>query len=74
MYVYGSIFYGIYFVVSFPMFLRLDENKGECWAIKNVALDSFACCMIVTLLLDFWRISIGRIHSGAVTPQVPFIQ
>jgi len=74
MYVYGSIFYGIYFIVSFPMFFRLDEKKDECWPIKNVALDSFACCMIVTLLLDFWRISIGNIHSGGVISQVPFVQ
>ncbi|KAJ1473596.1 hypothetical protein T484DRAFT_1835477, partial [Baffinella frigidus] len=26
--VYGSAFYGIYFVVSFPMFLRLSMQKG----------------------------------------------
>lgn len=32
--VYGSAFYGIYFVVSFPMFLRLDEPSEDPLPLK----------------------------------------
>mmetsp|Transcript_26971 Transcript_26971/g.46495 ORF Transcript_26971/g.46495 Transcript_26971/m.46495 type:complete len:279 (+) Transcript_26971:62-898(+) len=61
MYTVGSIVYGIYFIVSFPMFYRLDEEVGDNWSLSKTALDSFACCMIVTCLLDFWRLVIGGI-------------
>ena len=76
MYVYGSMFYGLYFVVSFPMFARLDET-GNTWNLLATFIDSMACCMIVTQLLDFWRISIGHVTdalaSNPVKQSVPFI-
>lgn len=76
MYVYGSMFYGLYFVVSFPMFARLDET-GNTWNLLNTFIDSMACCMIVTQLLDFWRISIGHVTdapaSNPVEHSIPFI-
>jgi cycloeucalenol cycloisomerase len=118
MYSIGSLFYAIYFFVSFPLFMRLDEepagkrwslgevrprgarwqrlccNTHAChaqcatgWAAKlqagcpgggsgrglpshpahsclpgsQVALDALAAGMLVTLVLDAWRITVGGI-------------
>jgi cycloeucalenol cycloisomerase len=70
MYTVGSVVYGIYFIVSFPMFFRLDENAGEDWPISKVIIDALGSCMLVTILLDFWRLYVGGIvgdaYSGVV--------
>src|SRR5258708_4250256 len=50
MYLYGSIFYAIYFWISFPMFYRLDERPNERWTVSKTMIDVFACCMIVTMI------------------------
>jgi cycloeucalenol cycloisomerase len=61
MYAYGSMFDGFYFLVSFPMFTRLD-GTGNTWNLFATFIDSRTCCMIVTQLLDFWRITgIGHV-------------
>jgi cycloeucalenol cycloisomerase len=73
MFVYGSVFYGLYFITSFPMFLRLDEEEDTCWSLSRTVLDSFACCMIITTLLDFWRLSLGPIFEGAVVATIPLL-
>ncbi|XP_002992397.2 cycloeucalenol cycloisomerase [Selaginella moellendorffii] len=57
----GSLFYAIYFFVSFPMFIRLDENPRSRWTLSQTAIDSLAAAMIVTILLDLWRIGLGAI-------------
>jgi hypothetical protein len=37
MYSIGSLFYAIYFFVSFPMFMRLDEQVGgRRWSLREV--------------------------------------
>lgn len=79
MYSVGSLFYAIYFFVSFPMFFRI----GEAWPARGRAvhrctagcalLDSMACCMLVTLLLDFWRLAIGTIAGGDSAGAVPWL-
>ncbi len=67
----GSVVYMIYFIVSFPKFLQVDEGvkssnrkvksiKGA-WTIEHVVWDSLGSCMLVTILLDFWRLWIGRV-------------
>ena len=61
MYLYGSCFYALYFMVSFPMFLRMDEEPGECWSVQRAAIDAMAASMAITQALDFWRIFIGPI-------------
>lgn len=68
MYTVGSVVYGIYFIISFPMFLRLDENAGEDWPISKVVIDALGACMAVTILLDFWRLYVGGIveNGGGV--------
>ncbi|CAN6340496.1 unnamed protein product [Urochloa humidicola] len=60
MYKVGSLFYAIYFIVSFPMFSRIDE-KDEKWNLSRVAVDSLGAAMLVTIILDLWRIFLGPI-------------
>ena len=65
MYTIGSVCYGIYFVVSFPMYYRLDEH-GPKWTCSKTAIDSLGSCMLVTIMLDLWRLTVG-----GVLPNVP---
>lgn len=64
MYKYGTVFYSIYFIVSFPMFRHLDEKykpSHKVWSLGRTATSSLAAAMVVTLLLDFWRLFLGPI-------------
>ncbi|XP_040985707.1 cycloeucalenol cycloisomerase-like [Juglans microcarpa x Juglans regia] len=61
MYKVGSLFYAIYFIVSFPMFLRIDEKPGDSWELPRVAVDALGAAMLVTIILDLWRIFLGPI-------------
>ncbi|XP_058102277.1 cycloeucalenol cycloisomerase isoform X2 [Magnolia sinica] len=61
MYKVGSLFYAIYFLVSFPMFLRIDEKPGDPWDLPRVAVDALGAAMLVTIILDLWRIFLGPI-------------
>ena len=56
MYTVGSVFYGIYFFVSFPMFYRLDEKSDSHWPLSRALIDSLAASMIVSIFLDIWRL------------------
>ena len=51
----------IYFIVSFPMFLRVDESVDR-WSIYDVLMDSLACCMLITILLDWWKLIFGAVY------------
>jgi len=80
--VYGSAFYGIYFVVSFPMFLRLSMQKGAPegrvtrsktgsggvphFTAFQAAVESLATGMAVLCLLDFVRIALGQEFRMAI--------
>jgi len=72
MYVLGSTFYGLYFVIAFPMFARVDEHVGESWSLSKTAIDSLASAMIVFILCDFWRLAIGGIGNPNADT-IPFI-
>ncbi|KAL9644110.1 hypothetical protein ABK040_005576 [Willaertia magna] len=62
MYLVGSVVYSLHFIVSFPMYYRMDrDDKAKKYSIKKACLESLAACMLVTLLLDFWRLFIGSI-------------
>lgn len=65
MYTIGSLFYAVYFFVSFPMFYRMDEGNRSSthFSLWRSVIDSLGASMLVTLLLDFWRISFGAIVS-----------
>lgn len=53
-YTLGSAFYGIYFLVSFPMFLRVDETKPM--PMSQVFWEAMGSGMAVLCLLDFVRV------------------
>lgn len=57
MYTWGSVFYAIYFWVSFPVFFVMDEKPRKMWSVWEAIRDSLASGMAVTVLLDFWRIA-----------------
>ncbi|CAI5998720.1 unnamed protein product [Closterium sp. NIES-64] len=61
MYRVGTLFYALYFVVSFPFFFRIDEDTSDSWPLSRVAVDSLGASMLVTILLDIWRLVIGPI-------------
>ena len=52
----GSIFYGTYFVVTFPWFFRMDEDPEDLWSIHRVIVEAFAAMMVVLLCADIWRL------------------
>ncbi|XP_020968697.1 cycloeucalenol cycloisomerase isoform X3 [Arachis ipaensis] len=71
MYKVGSLFYAIYFIVSFPMFLRIDEKPGDKWDLARVAVDALGAAMLVTIILDLWRIFLGPIVPISDAKQCP---
>lgn len=74
MYTVGSLFYAIYFFVTFPMFYRIEEDPSDKrWTLWQVALDALAAGMLVTIFLDLWRLGLGAIvsiddHVGSSLP------
>jgi cycloeucalenol cycloisomerase len=73
MYRIGLTFYALYFIVSFPMFIRLDEDKQIRWDWSKTLIDSLAAAMIVFTLCDFWRLIIGNINPGKSVNTLPFL-
>jgi len=74
MYLIGSTFYGIYFIISFPMFTRIDEGASENWTLSRTAIEALASAMIVFILVDFWRLAIGGLKLGTVDSKgLPFL-
>ena len=69
-YTVGSAFYGLYFVVSFPMYFAIDEPGGGGLAglgaigggggagVGEAAVSALAAGMLVLLLLDFVRLAV----------------
>lgn len=59
---WGSLFYACYFVVSFPMIYRLDENPGDDWPLGKVAVEALAAGMLLLFLLDTATRFVGRLY------------
>ena len=58
-YTVGSAFYGIYFIVSFPAFYRMDEvvnARRPLYSTYQVMMEACGSSMIVLCLLDFGRL------------------
>lgn len=105
MYKVGSLFYAIYFLVSFPMFYRydptyklhfilvlvlikylillviflyrIDEKADGTWDLPRVAVDALGAAMLVTIILDLWRLYLGPIvpipHTNqCIQPGLPW--
>ena len=74
MYTVGSVFYGIYFWASFPMFFRMDEDPSEeRWTLVQSAHDSFAAGMIVTVILDLWRLIATSFDPTVTSNTLPWL-
>jgi cycloeucalenol cycloisomerase len=63
-YTLGSAFYGIYFIVSYPMFYRIDEKVNRklgvaLHSVYQVVVEVMGTGMLVLLLLDFARLALG---------------
>ncbi|MGB8332460.1 MAG: hypothetical protein WCE62_20215 [Polyangiales bacterium] len=50
---YGSLFYSLYFVASFPIFYHLDERRDVSWSLTSTAAAALTASMLMMLLLDF---------------------
>ena len=64
-YTVGSAFYGLYFVVSFPVYFDLDEPGKVVGAwyrsntpLRDAAATSLASGMAVLMLLDLTRLAV----------------
>lgn len=59
---WGSTFYAMYFVVSFPNVYRLDENPKEPrWSISRTVIEASFVGIVSLLLLDLWAQFLGPI-------------
>src|SRR5207249_628233 len=58
---WGAVFYACYFIVSFPMVYRLDEEPAARWTLGRTAIDALAAGMLVFTLLDL----VTRFVTGA---------
>jgi cycloeucalenol cycloisomerase len=54
MYQIGLTFYALYFIVSFPMFYRLDEETNDKWDWSRTLIDSLAAAMVVFVRIIFF--------------------
>lgn len=59
---WGSLFYATYFVVSFPMIYRLDEEPADDWPLRRVAVEALAAGMLLLFLLDALTRLVGRLY------------
>lgn len=65
----GSVFYGTFFVVTFPLFFRLDENTKDLWSMRRVVGEALAAMMLVIMAADLWRLVFLRydgLHTNSV--------
>lgn len=74
MYSVGSIFYALCFIVSFPLFFRLDESISNISSFSQFCMEGFGSGMIVLLVMDFWRLIIGNINNFNITYGLPFLK
>ena len=61
MYRTGSLFYAIYFFVSFPVFFQMDEEVRRNSSLAKAVTESLASGMFVTIVLDFWKLAFGGV-------------
>jgi hypothetical protein len=68
MYTLGSLFYAIYFFVSFPMFYRIDEDpRAKRWTLSQYAYDR--CGMHVVFFIIIIPLSMMLIGVASSTQQ-----
>lgn len=79
-YILGSAFYGIYFMVSFPMYYSLDELPptvvlpaganviGARQSLVSIVKDALAASILVLYLLDFVRLILAIPFQMQIRP------
>lgn len=50
---YGSAFYAIYFISSFPIYYFIDETKEKIWSLPQVVAGGLSASMLTFYGLDF---------------------
>lgn len=45
----------------FSLPTRIDEKESDAWDLPRVAVDALGAAMLVTIILDLWRIFLGPI-------------
>jgi cycloeucalenol cycloisomerase len=55
----GSLLYACYFLVSVPLYARLDEPDRPRASLGAVLLDALAASMLVFIILEAWAHAIG---------------
>ncbi|MBT8467940.1 MAG: hypothetical protein HKN10_03485, partial [Myxococcales bacterium] len=58
---YGSLFYSLYFVASFPIFYPLDERREANWSLASTVAAACTASLIMMFLLDFAAAIFGPI-------------
>ncbi len=58
---YGSLFYSLYFIASFPIFYNLDEKRETNWSLITTSAAACSAGLIMLFLLDFAAAIFGRI-------------
>ena len=59
---FGTVFYAMYFVVSFPSFFRLDEQPDQPpWSLARTVIEASFVAITSLLLLDLWARFLGPI-------------
>eukprot|EP00056_Hartaetosiga_gracilis_P005729 m.88347 g.88347 ORF g.88347 m.88347 type:complete len:77 (-) comp12261_c0_seq7:1234-1464(-) len=73
MYVFGSCFYSLMFLVTYPAFFDLCENENKRkWTY--FLMHSLACGMAVFIADDVWRLTIGPVVEVNASTAVPYAQ
>jgi len=53
----GSLFYGTFFIVTYPSFFRIDEDpRSPLWSIQRVVVEALAAMMVVLLCGDIIKL------------------
>jgi len=59
---WGSVFYAMYFVVSFPNVYRLDEDpEAPPWTVSRAVVEASFVGIVSLLLIDLWAGYLGPI-------------
>jgi len=59
-YTVGSLFYGIYFIVSFPMFYYFQDNvRDGVIGLYDTTVAACGAGMLILCALDFTRLALG---------------
>jgi cycloeucalenol cycloisomerase len=62
MLLWGSMFYGSFFVISIPVFAGIDEDNP--WSLGRTAMSALGVSMAVFIVLDLWAKLLGPLSGS----------